>query len=197
MTDLQIIMIDNFDSFTYNLVDQLKQITNNVVVFRNDVAIENIFTEQRLANKKTIIVISPGPGNPDSAGNTLAIIKRYAGVLPILGICLGHQSIVQHYGGVIGQAKKIIHGKADDIFLEKNSLFANISNPFRAARYHSLVATNIPESLSVIARSSDEIMAVQNIQDKVLGFQFHPESILTTQGALLLKSSLSWLSSEL
>ena len=190
---LQIIMIDNFDSFTYNLVNQFKLIGAEVFVFRNDVAIEDIFTESRLADKETVIVISPGPGNPNSAGNTLSIIENFAGILPILGICLGHQSIVQHYGGKIGHAKKIMHGKTDDIFFEKNEVFPNISTPFRAARYHSLVATQIPSDLKIIARSHDEIMAVQHVSDKTLGLQFHPESILTTHGSKLLETALSWL----
>jgi len=190
---LQIIMIDNFDSFTYNLVNQFRLIGAEVIIFRNDVEIDKIFTETRLARRETIIVLSPGPGNPENAGNTLAIIEQFAGVLPILGICLGHQSIVQHYGGRIVPAKQIVHGKADDIFLEACGIFEGISSPVRAARYHSLVATQMPFDLAVIARTKNEVMAVKHLNDKTLGFQFHPESILTTNGTTLLKAAIQWL----
>ncbi|TQV75572.1 aminodeoxychorismate/anthranilate synthase component II [Aliikangiella marina] len=201
---LQIIMIDNFDSFTYNLVNQFRMLDAEVVVFRNDTPIESIFTESRLADKQTIIVISPGPGNPDSAGISLQVIKAYAGQLPILGICLGHQSIVQQYGGKIGQAKSIVHGKADQIIYDDTdhlaaTIFEHLPKYFQAARYHSLVAEVTPDDLAVIATTSDrekEVMAVADREKKVLGFQFHPESILTTQGSHLLQSSIQWLLSD-
>jgi anthranilate synthase component II len=191
----QIILIDNFDSFTYNLVNQLRLLDYQVKVFRNDVAIKSIFTKEQLdpENKQTIIVLSPGPGNPNTAGNSLEIINTYAGILPILGICLGHQSIVQHYSGSIKKAKQVRHAKADEITLTESPIFKGINSPLKVARYHSLIGTDIPKNLSVIAQCEDEVMAVQNKQDKVLGFQFHPESILTTQGAQLLNSSLKWL----
>ncbi|TQV81545.1 aminodeoxychorismate/anthranilate synthase component II [Aliikangiella coralliicola] len=190
---LQIIMIDNYDSFTYNLVNQFRMLNVEVVVFRNDTPIDEIFTEQRLQNKRSVIVISPGPGNPDSAGNSLKIIEQFSGKLPILGICLGHQAIVQQFGGVVGQARDIVHGKADDIHTEEHPVFNALPNPLRAARYHSLVATQMPTNLDVIAKTEHEVMAVKHQQHKILGFQFHPESILTTYGGELLKSSLSWL----
>lgn len=197
---LQIIMIDNFDSFTYNLVNQFRLIGAEVVIYRNDTPIETIFTQERLDNKKTVIVISPGPGTPDTAGNSLAIIQQYAGKLPILGICLGHQSIIQHFGGKIEKAKQVVHGKADDVFIEDNSnepaIFAGLSNPFRAARYHSLAATHLPDELDVIASTKDEVMAIKHQTHKILGFQFHPESILTTYGSSLLQSSIHWLTAD-
>ena len=191
--ELQVIMIDNYDSFTYNLVDQFRVLGAEVVVFRNDTPIETIFTPERLDRKKTIIVISPGPGNPDTAGNSIKIIKRYAGEIPILGICLGHQAIVQHFGGKIGSAKAIVHGKADSIKNDRHPVFSELPNPFNAARYHSLAAIEVPEQLQIIAESADEVMAVQHQEFKILGFQFHPESILTTYGGKLLNSSLHWL----
>ncbi len=197
---LQIIMIDNYDSFTYNLVNQFRLIGADVVIYRNDTPIADIFTEQRLQHENTVIVISPGPGNPDSAGNSLEIIKQYAGQLPILGICLGHQSIIQHFGGCIEKAKTVVHGKADDVFIKageaSDTIFNNLSNPFRAARYHSLAATDLSDELEVIASSTDEVMAIKHRTHKILGFQFHPESILTTYGNQLLSSSINWLISR-
>ena len=197
---LQIIMIDNFDSFTYNLVNQFRMLSAEVVVFRNDTPMDSIFTKTRLANKQTIIVISPGPGNPDSAGISLKVIEKYAGQIPILGICLGHQSIVQQFGGKVGQAGTIVHGKADQIayqsYPEIQQVFSELPNPFQAARYHSLVAQEVPEQLTVIASTTHEpkeVMAVADISRKILGFQFHPESILTTQGSQLLRASIDWL----
>lgn len=194
---LQIIMIDNFDSFTYNLVDQFRQLNAQVVVFRNETPIETIFTSERLAGKKNLIVISPGPGNPDSAGNSLNIIKQFAGKFPILGICLGQQAIVQAFGGTVSHAKQIVHGKADIIYPRKHFVFNNMGESFRAARYHSLVVTKLPKVLNLIANSKDDIMGVEHQQHKILGFQFHPESILTTQGNQLLKDSITWLTDDL
>lgn len=197
---LQIIMIDNYDSFTYNLVNQFRQIGAEVIIFRNDTPIEAIFTTERLENDNTIIVISPGPGNPESAGNSLEIIAQFAGRLPILGICLGHQSIVHFYGGTIGYAKQVVHGKADNIYVNEDGkasgLFDTLPDPFRAARYHSLAGTQIPDDLLVVAHSENEVMAVQHVAHKVLGFQFHPESILTTHGGQLLSASIRWLTNS-
>ncbi len=200
---LNVIMIDNYDSFTYNLVDQFRLIGAKVIVFRNSTPLEEIFSEERINSKNTLIVISPGPGNPDSAGNSLEIIARFSGKLPILGICLGHQSIIQYFGGKIEQAKQIVHGKADDITVQPipsnsidsttDKIFSGLGTSFRAARYHSLVATEVPENLTVIAHCKNEPMAVRHQQHKLLGFQFHPESILTTQGSRLLKNSITWL----
>jgi anthranilate synthase component 2 len=189
-----IILIDNFDSFTYNLVNQLKPLVRNLNVFRNTISLEQLIKTELKNNDEKIFVLSPGPGNPDGAGITLEIIEHYKGVIPILGICLGHQAIVQSYLGVIGSAKKIIHGKSCDIlFDEKSSIFAQLESPFRAARYHSLAASKVPNSLKVIATCDDEVMAVVQNRDKVLGFQFHPESILTPKGGQLMKQSLEWL----
>jgi len=195
-TPLHIIMIDNYDSFTYNLVDQFRRLGAEVVVFRNDTPLEQIFTEQRLQQPNTLVVISPGPGNPDNAGHCLSLLQTYSGRLPILGICLGHQAIVQACGGRVGGAKQIVHGKADNIHVldsEAQSIFDGLPNPFRAARYHSLVATQVPQQLEVIATCDDEVMAVRHRTAPLLGLQFHPESILTTHGKRLLENALQWL----
>lgn len=196
LKNIQIILIDNFDSFTYNLVNQLKTLVKDVKVFRNNVSFELLSDNELTQNENTIIVLSPGPGNPDGAGITLDVIRRYKSKLPILGICLGHQAIVQSYSGTIGAAKQIIHGKTCDVLLDKDEIqiFGQLESPFRAARYHSLAATKMPNELKVIATSDDDVMAVRHIKDKVLGFQFHPESILTPKGGQLLEQSLTWLS---
>ena len=191
----QIIMIDNYDSFTYNLVDQFRRLSAEVIVYRNDTPLDAIFTPERLRHENLVIVLSPGPGTPDSAGNTLDIIERFVGQLPILGICLGHQAIVQKLGGRVGQAQQIVHGKADNIVTSQHPVFANLPSPLRAARYHSLAAIELPPSLETIAQTTDEVMAIQHRTEKILGFQFHPESILTTYGEALLSNSLDWLTS--
>jgi len=196
LLDLEIILIDNFDSFTYNLVNQLRPMVRGLKVFRNNTNL-NLLIRAELSNAtKKIIVISPGPGDPTSAGITLNLIKQFKGAIPILGICLGHQAIIQSYKGKIGAAKNIFHGKASDIELEKDEqeIFASLTSPFRAARYHSLAAKNIPNDLKVIAKCGDEVMAIKHIKHKVLGFQFHPESILTPKGKQLMENSLRWLS---
>lgn len=193
MKPIQIIMIDNYDSFTFNLVDLFRQFDIPVLVFRNDVPVETIFKSEQLQDKQNLIVLSPGPGNPDSAGNTLEILKRYSGILPILGICLGHQAIIQHFNGSVGHARQIVHGKADKIYTQPHPVFAEISNPFTAARYHSLSASKVPDELQIIANSQEEVMAIAHKQFKILSFQFHPESILTASGGQLLKNSIEWL----
>jgi len=195
----QIILIDNFDSFTYNLVNQLSPYVQQVKVYRNNTSLNQLMGNELAAKQDKIIVISPGPGTPDSAGITLELINQLKGRIPILGICLGHQSIIQSYSGEIGSAKNIVHGKTYDVFLdqEESSIFSGLNQPFRAARYHSLAAKKIPDKLKVIATTLDnEVMAVRHVTDKVLGFQFHPESILTPQGGQLMKQSLQWLADE-
>lgn len=191
----KIFLIDNFDSFTYNLVNQLQPLVNELEVYRNDLCFDKMCDIIDQCEDEKVIVLSPGPGNPNSAGNTLAIIERYQARLPILGICLGHQAIIQSFEGVVGSAKSIVHGKAEAIELEtgEHSLFRNLANPFIAARYHSLAATSIPACLKVIAKTKDEVMAVRHTQHKILGYQFHPESILTPQGGALLRNSIDWL----
>lgn len=170
------------------MVDQLE-------VYRNDVEYSTMTDIIDACESEKLIMLSPGPGNPDNAGNTLEIINRYQGKLPILGICLGYQAIIQSFKGSVGAAKAIVHGKAEPIQLidEETNLFSNLANPFIAARYHSLAATSIPSCLKVIAKTKDEVMAVRHKQHKILGYQFHPESILTPQGGALLQNSIDWL----
>lgn len=186
-----ILLIDNVDSFTYNLVDQLRASGHNVVIYRNQIPAD-VILEKLSQLEKPVLMLSPGPGTPSEAGCMPELLKRLRGQLPIIGICLGHQAIVEAYGGYVGQAGEILHGKASSITHDEEGIFAGMSNPLPVARYHSLVGSQIPNGLTVNARYNDMVMAVRHDKDRVCGFQFHPESILTSQGARLLEQTLAW-----
>lgn len=198
----KIIMLDNLDSFTYNLVDEFECLGYQPTIYRNTLTADYIVEQLKQAEityaAGVILVLSPGPGDPSHAGCLMELIRKTVGKYPILGICLGHQALIQHYGGVIGRAPKIVHGKSSNITHNGDGAFEHITNPLPVARYHSLIATKMPEKLEMIAYF-DEIngerltMAVQNKKDAILAFQFHPESILTTYGSTLLAQSLSHL----
>lgn len=184
-----ILMIDNYDSFTYNIVQYLGELGQEVKVFRND----EITLAQIQALAPAGIVISPGPCTPNEAGISMETIRQFAGHLPILGICLGHQSIGQVYGGTIARAKKVMHGKTSKIFHSGSGVFSGLPNPFTATRYHSLVilAETLPDCLEMTAWTEidgelDEIMGVRHKSLQVEGVQFHPESVLTEHGHQLL-----------
>ena len=200
----RIIMLDNLDSFTYNLVDEFKCLGFDPLIYRNtlsaDYILEQLNKESEINENGVILVLSPGPGDPSHAGCLMELISKTVGKFPILGICLGHQALIQHYGGIIGRAPEIVHGKSSNINHNNNGAFANISNPLPVARYHSLVATTMPDSINMIAQFTTDDnqilpMAVEHTQDAILGFQFHPESILTTYGSNLLAQSLEHLTS--
>ena len=183
-----ILLLDNIDSFTYNLVDQLRSFGHNVVIFRNSVPAETLIARlQQMENP--VLMLSPGPGAPADAGCMPALLQALRGQLPIIGICLGHQAIVEAYGGHVGQAGEILHGKASAVEHDDSAMFSGLSNPLR---YHSLVGSNTPAELTVNASYNGMVMAVRHDADRVCGFQFHPESILTTQGARLLEQTLAW-----
>jgi anthranilate synthase component 2 len=185
-----ILMIDNYDSFTFNLVQYLRMLGGDVCVFRND----KIDLAEIHELHPDGIVISPGPGNPDEAGISLDVIKTFAGTIPILGVCLGHQSIVQAFGGDIIRAKKIMHGKTSRIISDGLGVFQGITGAFEAMRYHSLVAKRetFPQDLIITAESEDdhEIMGVRHKKFPLEGIQFHPESIMTIIGKRLLRNFL-------
>lgn len=186
-----ILLLDNFDSFTYNLVDQLRTFGHHVVVYRNNVPAATLIARlQEMENP--VLMLSPGPGAPSEAGCMPELLQQLRGRLPIIGICLGHQAIVEAYGGHVGQAGEILHGKASAITHDNEGMFAGLSNPLPVARYHSLVGSNIPDGLAVNATFNGMVMAVRDDTQRVCGFQFHPESILTTQGARLLEQTLAW-----
>ncbi|NMP28724.1 anthranilate synthase component II [Rahnella sp. SAP-1] len=186
-----ILLIDNVDSFTYNLVDQLRASGHNVVIYRNQIPAD-IIVEKLSQLENPVLLLSPGPGTPSQAGCMPELLQRLRGQLPIIGICLGHQAIVEAYGGHVGQAGEILHGKASSITHDQQAMFAGMPNPLPVARYHSLVGSQIPSGLTVNARFGDMVMAVRHDRDRVCGFQFHPESILTSQGARLLEQTLAW-----
>jgi anthranilate synthase component 2 len=201
----KIFMLDNLDSFTYNLVDEFQCLGFEPTIYRNtlsaDFILEQISNHQKESGDNILLVLSPGPGEPDHAGCLMELIEKTIGKHPILGICLGHQALIQHYGGTIGRAPEIVHGKSSNIEHSGQGAFANINNPLPVARYHSLVATEMPQRLETIAyfETSDGFkmpMAIEHQQDKVLGFQFHPESILTTYGSTLLAQGINCLISS-
>ncbi len=185
-----ILMIDNYDSFTYNLVQYLGSLHQEVKVFRNDkISVEQI---KKLFPKK--IVISPGPGRPEDAGISCAAIKELAGKIPILGVCLGHQAIGYAYGGKIVNAKNLMHGKTSMIYHNNKEIFKGLPNPFEATRYHSLLVerNSLPECLEITAWTKEkEIMGLRHKRYPLWGVQFHPESILTKRGIDILANFVS------
>ena len=184
-----LLVIDNYDSFTYNLVQYLGELGQAVRVVRND----EIAAADIGALAPTHLVISPGPCTPNEAGISLEAIKLWAGKIPILGVCLGHQSIGQAFGGNIVRAARVMHGKTSKIFHDEKGVFAGLPNPFEATRYHSLLIerASVPDCLEVTAKTWDEeIMAVRHKMLPVEGVQFHPESFLTTVGKDLLRNFL-------
>jgi anthranilate synthase/aminodeoxychorismate synthase-like glutamine amidotransferase len=185
----RLLLIDNYDSFTYNLVQAFLVLEADVLVYRND-ALDVAGAEML---KPTHLVISPGPGRPDDAGSSLAMIGAFAGKIPVLGVCLGHQSIVQHFGGEIIGAAALMHGKTSLVQHDGAALYRDLSNPFEVGRYHSLAANRekMPPDLVVTARTTDgEIMGVRHRHLNVEGVQFHPESVLTPEGPRLLENFL-------
>ncbi len=184
-----ILVIDNYDSFTYNLVQYLGELGENVVVRRNDqITLDEI--EAIVPNR---ILISPGPGRPADAGISLALITHFAGRIPILGVCLGHQAIGEAFGGLVVRASRVVHGKATEILHDRKSIFSGLDSPFEAGRYHSLVVEreSLPACLEVSAETRDGvIMGLRHRDKKIEGVQFHPESILTPPGKTLLSNFL-------
>ena len=185
-----ILVIDNYDSFTYNLVQYLGELGARVEVHRNDrVTLEEI--ENRLRPER--IVISPGPGTPNGAGITLDLIQRFAGRIPLLGVCLGHQAIGQAFGGKVVRAPELMHGKASEVSHDGKTIFAGLNDHFLAGRYHSLIVEreSLPSCLEISASTANDIiMGLRHRELKVEGVQFHPESILTSDGKQLLANFL-------
>ncbi len=184
-----LLMIDNYDSFTYNLVQYLGELGEDVNVYRNDA----VTLEQIAAWRPERIVISPGPCTPSEAGVSVPLVQRFAGEIPILGVCLGHQAIGQAFGGRIVRAQRVMHGKLSAVSHHGTGVFEGLANPLTATRYHSLAIdrASLPACLEVTAESEDgEIMGVRHRELPVEGVQFHPEAILTEQGHALLRNFL-------
>jgi anthranilate synthase/aminodeoxychorismate synthase-like glutamine amidotransferase len=186
-----LLVVDNYDSFTYNLVQYLGELGADMRVVRNDeVTVDEV--EENIRPDK--ILISPGPGTPDGAGITLGVIERFAGKVPLLGVCLGHQAIGQHFGGSVVRAPEPVHGKPVTVSHDGKTIFNDIPQIFNAGRYHSLVVSKetVPDCLEVSAESPDGlVMGLRHKTEPIEGVQFHPESILTDHGKLLLKNFLS------
>ncbi|WP_456295819.1 aminodeoxychorismate/anthranilate synthase component II [Vibrio sp. AK197] len=186
-----IVFIDNFDSFTYNLVDQFRSLGHQVKIYRN--SIESGVIEQAITElENPVLVLSPGPGEPAHAGCMPQLLTNMKGKVPIIGICLGHQAIVEAYGGKVAGAGDIVHGKVSMMAHQDHPVYQTLPSPMAIARYHSLVAVEVPSTLTVTAEVDGLVMSVVNEQDKVCGFQFHPESIMTTYGAKLLTNAIDW-----
>ena len=186
-----LLMIDNYDSFTYNVVQYLGELNADVHVHRND----EISIEEMEALNPERIVISPGPCTPKEAGISVAAVRHFSGRVPILGVCLGHQSLAVAFGGEIIQADRLMHGKTSNVHHDGKTLFRDLPNPFEATRYHSLLVntSSLPECLEISAETSDhEIMGLRHRTQPVEGVQFHPESILTTAGKDLLRNFLNF-----
>lgn len=192
---MKVLFIDNFDSFTYNLVDEFEKRGAEVLVFRNDIALAEL---ERLvaAERPTLLVISPGPATPARAGVCLAAVKRFAGVLPIFGVCLGHQVMVEAFGGRVDRAPLPVHGKASPVEHDGAGVFAGLASPMAVGRYHSLAGVEIPEVLEVSARTGEIVMGLRHRDLPLVGVQFHPESILTPTGGLLIENVMAWADSH-
>lgn len=186
-----ILFVDNFDSFTYNLVDQFRTLGHQVTIYRNHIAAQTI--EHAITQLDTpLLVLSPGPGAPSAAGCMPELLQRLKGKVPIIGICLGHQAIIEAYGGTVAGAGEIVHGKVSMMEHQHHAIYGQLPSPMAIARYHSLVATQVPECLTITAQVDGLVMSIVHEQDKICGFQFHPESIMTTYGATLLANAIDW-----
>lgn len=195
MKHLNVVMLDNIDSFTYNLVDELRTLDVNMRVYRNTVDVTVIVNaiDELAKQGPTLLLLSPGPGAPNEAGCMPALLERVAGHIPILGICLGHQAIVEFCGGTVVRAEAVVHGKASLLTHCADKMFANMPQPMSIARYHSLAAGSIPDCLEVLGQVNAIPMVVYEPKRRMLGMQFHPESILTHSGSQLLHDSIDYL----
>ena len=183
-----ILLIDNYDSFSYNLYQLIGEVTPDIKVSRND----KITLEEIGKLNPDAIILSPGPGKPKDAGICISVVREFSGKIPILGVCLGHQSICEAFGGEISYAKRLMHGKSSIIELNEDSIFKDLDSKITVGRYHSLslIESTLPDELEIISKSCDdgEIMAVKHKQYNVYGLQFHPESILTPDGLKIIKN---------
>ena len=185
---MRVLVIDNYDSFTFNLVQYLGELGADPVVVRNDVLAP---VDARAQIEFDRLLISPGPGHPDDAGYSIEYVRTFGPTTPTLGVCLGHQAIAVAFGGRVGRAPEPRHGKTSDITHDGRGVFTGLSNPFVATRYHSLASTELPDSLQITARSEDGVVqGIRHLEYPITGVQFHPESVMTTEGMALLKNFL-------
>lgn len=189
-----ILLLDNLGSFTHNIADQLQTLGHTIHMYRNVTPLSTI-NEQLAKLHHPILVLSPGPGAPNTAGCMPQLLKNHIGLIPIIGICLGHQAIIEAYGGIVEHAPEVMHGKTSNITHDQQAMFARLPNPMPVARYHSLAAscnTALPEELIINAQIDNIIMAVRHERHRICGLQFHPESILTPHGTMLMQQTLEW-----
>jgi len=186
---LQVLVIDNYDSFTFNLVQYLGELGAEPIVIRNDVMTPHEAREQLSFDR---LLISPGPGRPEDAGHSIGYVREFGAEIPTLGVCLGHQAIAVAFGGSVARAPEPRHGKTSDITHDGRGVFTGLSNPFVATRYHSLATVDLPDVLEVSARSEDGVVqAIRHVELPITGVQFHPESVMTVEGMALLKNYLN------
>ena len=185
---MKVLMIDNYDSFTYNLVHLFEELGAEVVTVRNDA----ITVDEAVALRPDRLVVSPGPGRPADAGVSIDVIRRLGPTTPTLGVCLGHQAIVEAFGGEVGQARALLHGKASTVTHDGHGVFVSLPDEVEVGRYHSLAATTVPDVLHVTSRTADgEVMGVRHADLPIEGVQFHPESVLTPLGPTMARNFLS------
>ena len=189
-----VFFIDNFDSFSFNLVDEFRKRGCTVDVWRNDLSPARVLELAQALPPPALIVMSPGPGSPAEAGCCLDLVRTLAGKIPIFGVCLGHQVIVEALGGRVSYAGEVVHGKSALIEHDGQGIFAGLDSPMAAASYHSLAAATLPDSLRVTARTGNVVMGVEHQQHPIIGLQFHPESILTPRGGILIERIINWAS---
>ena len=188
MPPLHVLFIDNFDSFVFNLVDEFARRDCEVEVWRNDVDVEHALALAGASGMPPLVVLSPGPGTPAEAGCCIDLLRRAPDDLPIFGVCLGHQAIVEAFGGRVDRAPEVVHGSASPVEHDGQGVFEKLPSPMSAARYHSLVGVEIPSALEVTARLNGMPMAIKHRTRPIVGVQFHPESILTPEGGLLIEN---------
>jgi anthranilate synthase component 2 len=189
---MNICIIDNYDSFTFNLLDEFKAPKHTLHVWRNSMSTDEVLQRLFALSAPRLLVLSPGPGHPNDAGCMNELIKRCASRVPIFGVCLGMQAMVSVFGGEVSRAPAIVHGKARLLEHDNTLIFKDIGERVYVGRYHSLAASVVPESLRVLAYSDGLVMAVAHKVDPIIGIQFHPESILSTQGSKMIKNIISW-----
>lgn len=189
---LRLVFVDNFDSFTWNLVDEFARRGAAVEVWRNTATAEHILERAR-GDGRSLLVLSPGPGTPAEAGCCIDLVRRAAQEsVPLFGVCLGHQAMIEAFGGVVGPAGEVVHGKTSRVRHQGGVLFEGIPSPFPVGRYHSLAASVVPKVLKTVAESGDIVMAVAHRSAPQLGVQFHPESILTPDGGRIIDNVMRW-----
>jgi anthranilate synthase/aminodeoxychorismate synthase-like glutamine amidotransferase len=189
---LHVVFIDNYDSFTFNLVDEFAKRGCSVEVWRNSVTAKHALARAEAASGPRLIVLSPGPGAPRDAGCCIDLIRLAAGRVPVFGVCLGHQALIEAYGGVVESAGIILHGRSSPVRHEGASPFTGLRSPLTVGRYHSLASHSVPPDLEPLATAGTIVMAVRHRRHRLLGIQFHPESILTPDGGTIIANVIRW-----